>query len=180
MNSLGCFKDRDKLRGELLKADHNTEKVIYFLLLDRKKRKPSYEDDTEIAVCRRRRGDRPQLCLTALRTFGVMLWKIYMYVHLSGMLWIEFALRLETDVQVRARCGSSDPPRKRVDHCKVNGVCFSQLSEGSPLTPRRNLYRWATVTTSTTSPASRGSSNKNMIDLEYILKSVGEKFSILN
>ena len=56
MNSLGCFKDRDKLRGELLKADHNTEKVIYFLLLDRKKRKPSYEDDTEIAVCRRRRG----------------------------------------------------------------------------------------------------------------------------
>ena len=68
-----------------------TEKVIYFLLLDRKKRKPSYEDDTE--------------------------------------------------VMVRARCGSSDPPRKRIDHCKMNGVCYSQLSEGSPVTPRRNLYR---------------------------------------
>ncbi len=26
------------------------EKVIYFLLLDRKKRKPAYEDDTEIIV----------------------------------------------------------------------------------------------------------------------------------
>ena len=68
-----------------------SEKVIYFLLLDRKKRKPSYEDDTE--------------------------------------------------VMVRARCGSSDPPRKRIDHCKMNGVCYSQLSEGSPITPRRNLYR---------------------------------------
>jgi len=90
MNSLGCFKDKEKLKRELLKAEHNTEKVIYFLLLDRKKRKPSYEDDTE--------------------------------------------------VMVRARCGSQDPPRKRIDHCKMNGVCFSQLSTGSPVTPRRNLY----------------------------------------
>jgi len=90
MNSLGCFKDKDKLKQDLLKAEHNTEKVIYFLLLDRKKRKPSYEDDTE--------------------------------------------------VMVRARCGSSDPPRKRIDHCKMNGICYNQLSEGSPITPRRNLY----------------------------------------
>ena len=68
------------------------EKVIYFLLLDRKKRKPSYEDETEVLV--------------------------------------------------RARCGSSDPPRKRVDHCKLNGITYNQLSQGSPVTPRRNLYRW--------------------------------------
>ena len=27
-----------------------SEKVIYFLLLDRKKRKPSYEDDTEVSI----------------------------------------------------------------------------------------------------------------------------------
>ena len=112
MNSLGCFKDKEKLKHELLKPDHNTgaaeqsflgsiyllfniryfsEKVIYFLLLDRKQRKPSYEDETEILV--------------------------------------------------RARCGSSDPPRKRVDHCKLNGVTYNQLSQGSPITPRRNLYR---------------------------------------
>ena len=70
------------------------EKVIYFLLLDRKQRKPSFEDETEVLV--------------------------------------------------RARCGSSDPPRKRVDHCKLNGVTYSQLSQGSPITPRRNLYRSAT------------------------------------
>ena len=109
MNSLGCFKDKEKLKQELLKPDHNTgiypqwfgnnnvtsslaEKVIYFLLLDRKKRKPSYEDETEVLV--------------------------------------------------RARCGSSDPPRKRVDHCKLNGITYNQLSQGSPVTPRRNLYRW--------------------------------------
>lgn len=29
---------------------HNTEKVIYFLLLDRKRRKPSYEDETECII----------------------------------------------------------------------------------------------------------------------------------
>jgi len=91
MNSLGCFKDKEKLKTELLKPDHNTEKVIYFLLLDRKKRKPSYEDDTE-------------------------------------------------QVMVRSRCGSQDPPRKRVDHCKMNGLHYGQLSQGSPLTPRRQLY----------------------------------------
>ena len=83
MNSLGCFKDKEKLKQELLKPDHNTgiypkwfgnnnvtsslaEKVIYFLLLDRKQRKPSHEDETEVLV--------------------------------------------------RARCGSSDPPRKVILH----------------------------------------------------------------
>jgi BR serine/threonine kinase len=65
--------------------------VIYFLLLDRKKRKPSYEDETEVIV--------------------------------------------------RNRCGSTDPPRKRVDNYK-NGLTYSpQLTQGSPLTPRRQLYR---------------------------------------
>ena len=24
----------------------------------------------------------------------------------------------------------------------MNGVCYGQLSQGSPLTPRRQLYRW--------------------------------------
>ena len=59
------------------------------MLLDRKKRKPCYEDDTEVIV--------------------------------------------------RSRCGSQDPPRKRVDNYK-NGITYSQLSHGSPVTPRRNLY----------------------------------------
>ncbi|XP_021926347.1 serine/threonine-protein kinase BRSK2 isoform X3 [Zootermopsis nevadensis] len=93
ISSLGCFKDRDKLIQELLSPNHNTEKVIYFLLLERKRRRPAFEDDTEAIV--------------------------------------------------RVRSESSDPPRKRIDTCKVNGTAtyqFGQISEGSPLTPRRQQF----------------------------------------
>ncbi|KAG1676687.1 Serine/threonine-protein kinase BRSK2 [Nymphon striatum] len=50
MNSIGCFKDKEKLIKDLLCAIHNTEKVIYFLLLDRKLRKPSLEDEADIIL----------------------------------------------------------------------------------------------------------------------------------
>ncbi|ROT77545.1 putative serine/threonine-protein kinase BRSK2 [Penaeus vannamei] len=90
MASLGCFKDKEKVMSDLLDPCHNTEKVIYFLLLDRKRRKPACEDENEI-------------------------------IH-------------------RYRSESADPPRKRVDTCSVNGTMshFERLSEGSPITPRRN------------------------------------------
>ncbi|CAM9819223.1 unnamed protein product [Lampetra planeri] len=45
MNSLGCFQDKDKLVSDLLAQQENQEKMIYFLLLDRKERYPSYEDE---------------------------------------------------------------------------------------------------------------------------------------
>ncbi|GJQ85398.1 hypothetical protein Trydic_g10172 [Trypoxylus dichotomus] len=92
--SLGCFKEREKLIQHLLSPNHNTEKVIYFLLLDRKRRRPAFEDDTDSL------------------------------------------LRIRTD--------SNDPPRKRIDTCRVNGqnpLQFGQISEGSPLTPRRSHYK---------------------------------------
>uniref|UniRef100_A0A4W4HKV2 Protein kinase domain-containing protein n=1 Tax=Electrophorus electricus TaxID=8005 RepID=A0A4W4HKV2_ELEEL len=41
MHSLGCFRDKNKLFQDLL---DNQEKMIYFLLLDRKERYPSHED----------------------------------------------------------------------------------------------------------------------------------------
>jgi BR serine/threonine kinase len=78
-----------------LSNSHNTEKVIYFLLLERKRRRPAFEDDTEAIV--------------------------------------------------RVRSESSDPPRKRIDTCKVNGTAtyqFGQISEGSPLTPRRQQFKY--------------------------------------
>ncbi|CAJ0608836.1 unnamed protein product [Cylicocyclus nassatus] len=50
MNSLGCFKDKQKLINELLSTRHNTEKMVYFLLLDRKRRRPAQEDETEIVL----------------------------------------------------------------------------------------------------------------------------------
>ncbi|KAF8786310.1 Serine/threonine kinase SAD-1 like protein [Argiope bruennichi] len=85
MTSLGCFKDKDKLIEELLKSEHNTEKVIYFLLLDRKRRKPCYEDETEVIL--------------------------------------------------RSRSESVDPPRKRVDTCVVNGNSGPRKADEVGLTP---------------------------------------------
>ncbi|XP_014483013.1 PREDICTED: serine/threonine-protein kinase BRSK2 [Dinoponera quadriceps] len=93
--SLGCFKERDKLIQELLSPNHNTEKVIYFLLLERKRRRPACEDELEVM----RGGMRGS----------------------AGQL-------------------EADPPRKRVDTCRVNGstaLNLGQISHGSPLTPRR-------------------------------------------
>jgi len=102
MTSLGCFKDRQRLIEALLNSKHNTEKVIYFLLLDRKMRQPSYDDAEE--------------------------------------------------TKHRSRSGSPDVPQKRVDRHRSNGVAQSpnpngyrpnlvgQLTEGSPLVPRRQLY----------------------------------------
>ncbi|XP_075678168.1 serine/threonine kinase SAD-1-like isoform X2 [Dermatophagoides pteronyssinus] len=59
MTSLGCFKDKEKLLRELLSINHNTEKVIYFLLLDRKRRKPSFEDETECIIRNRSESADP-------------------------------------------------------------------------------------------------------------------------
>ncbi|XP_072291571.1 serine/threonine-protein kinase BRSK2 isoform X8 [Eucyclogobius newberryi] len=44
MHSLGCFRDKNKLLKDLLAENDNQEKMIYFLLLDRKERYPSQED----------------------------------------------------------------------------------------------------------------------------------------
>ncbi|KAM6981251.1 serine/threonine-protein kinase BRSK2-like isoform 5-T5 [Aplochiton taeniatus] len=66
MHSLGCFRDKNKLTSDLLSDEDNQEKMIYFLLLDRKERYPSQEDQnlparTEIADPPRKRVDSPLL-----------------------------------------------------------------------------------------------------------------------
>ncbi|XP_038664143.1 serine/threonine-protein kinase BRSK2 isoform X3 [Scyliorhinus canicula] len=45
MHSLGCFRDKNKLMQDLVSEEENQEKMIYFLLLDRKERYPSHEDE---------------------------------------------------------------------------------------------------------------------------------------
>ncbi|XP_072905712.1 serine/threonine-protein kinase BRSK2 isoform X1 [Hemitrygon akajei] len=45
MHSLGCFRDKNKLMQDLVSDEENQEKMIYFLLLDRKERYPSHEDE---------------------------------------------------------------------------------------------------------------------------------------
>lgn len=80
----------------ILLHSHNTEKVIYFLLLDRKRRRPAIEDEEEI-------------------------------------------IRSKNDV-----IEVMDPPRKRLDTCRINGssnFAYGQISEGSPLTPRRTTFK---------------------------------------
>ncbi|XP_076816512.1 serine/threonine-protein kinase BRSK1-like isoform X3 [Clavelina lepadiformis] len=47
MTSLGCFRDHKKLIQELQSEHRNTEKVVYYLLLRRKKRHPSFHDDAD-------------------------------------------------------------------------------------------------------------------------------------
>ena len=81
-------------------CSHNTEKVIYFLLLDRKRRRPAIEDEEEQTRAR----------VTATEVPDV-----------------------------------NDPPRKRLDTCRINGqscVIFGQISEGSPITPRRQAFKF--------------------------------------
>ncbi|CAM4703914.1 unnamed protein product [Caretta caretta] len=45
MYSLGCFRDKGRLQHELQAEGENQEKMIYYLLLDRKERYPSCEDE---------------------------------------------------------------------------------------------------------------------------------------
>lgn len=74
--------------------------MIYFLLLERKRRRPALEDDDEAI--------RPRSEAT------------------------------ETAVVV-------DPPKKRLDTCRINGqncLNFGQISEGSPVTTRRQAFKY--------------------------------------
>uniref|UniRef100_A0A8C7N374 Serine/threonine-protein kinase BRSK2-like n=1 Tax=Oncorhynchus kisutch TaxID=8019 RepID=A0A8C7N374_ONCKI len=66
MHSLGCFRDSGKLTCNLQCEEDNQEKMIYYLLLDRKERYPSYEDEdlpprNDVADPPRKRVDSPML-----------------------------------------------------------------------------------------------------------------------
>lgn len=69
MSSLQCFKDKDKLISELLNSKHNTEKVVYFLLLDRKLRNPSIEDELDIKT-RSESADPPRKRIDVVQLNG--------------------------------------------------------------------------------------------------------------
>jgi len=56
---------------------------------------------------------------------------------------------LEDDDEIaqksRSELDAVDPPRKRLDTCRINGTnapSYGQISEGSPLTPRRQAFKW--------------------------------------
>ncbi|KAK5885588.1 hypothetical protein CesoFtcFv8_019284 [Champsocephalus esox] len=66
MFSLGCFRDRVKLTQDLTSEEENQEKMIYYLLFDRKERYPSCEDEdlparNDLAPNKPKRVDSPML-----------------------------------------------------------------------------------------------------------------------
>ena len=101
---------------------HNTEKVIYFLLLDRKMRQPSH-DDAEDAKQRSRSGSRE------CRFLRVLL--------------LNFSFSSLADVPQkrvdRHRSNGTSAGQSPNPNSFRPGI-VGQLAEGSPLVPRRQLY----------------------------------------
>ncbi|KAA0723605.1 Serine/threonine-protein kinase BRSK2 [Triplophysa tibetana] len=92
MHSLGCFRDKNKLMKDLLSDEDNQEKMIYFLLLDRKERYPSHEDQN--LPPRNEIGGRRRFIFTG--------WVYRPCVKDERFIYSDFL-------------GPPDPPRKRVD-----------------------------------------------------------------
>jgi hypothetical protein len=99
---------------------HNTEKVIYFLLLDRKMRQPSHED-VEDAKQRSRSGSRK------------FIFQIFL-IHSSFISADVPQKRVDRHRSNGTSIGQSPNPNS----CRPSIV--GQLAEGSPLVPRRQLY----------------------------------------
>jgi len=68
MVSLGCFRDKVKLLRNLTSKEQNTEKVIYYMLLKRKKRCPSFDDDADSLPCKHPDAPRKRVDSTSSRS----------------------------------------------------------------------------------------------------------------
>nr|ACV87297.1 POPK-1 kinase protein [Phallusia mammillata] len=68
MSSLGCFRDRDKLLQGLMSDDQNTEKFVYYMLMRRKKRHPSFDDDEDSLPCKHPDAPRKRVDSTSSRS----------------------------------------------------------------------------------------------------------------
>ncbi len=99
---------------------HNTEKVIYFLLLDRKMRQPSQED-IEDAKQRSRSGSRNWIFF-------------FKYFIFSTILADVPQKRVDRHRSNGTNIGQSPNPNA------FRSGAVGQLAEGSPLVPRRQLY----------------------------------------
>lgn len=140
MTSLGCFKDRQRLLEALLNAKydheidvrrqhhqcflcrHNTEKVIYFLLLDRKLRQPTHED-SEDTKQRSRSGSRKTMCISFFLLFNQC---------------ISLADFPQKRVDRQRSNGANVNQTPNLGGYRSSVV--AQLTEGSPLISRRPLY----------------------------------------
>ncbi|XP_027879292.1 serine/threonine-protein kinase BRSK2 isoform X3 [Xiphophorus couchianus] len=167
MYSLGCFRDRVKLTQDLTSEEENQEKMIYYLLLDRKERYPSCEDedlpprnDLVVQDPPRKRVDSPMLTR-------------------HGRCRPE---RKSLEVLSVTEQGSPTPPRRALDtnaHSQRSrsvsgastGLSSSPLSsprvtpQGSPLpTPLGTPVHQIHHPSSTTPPSSSSSSSSSRVD----------------
>ncbi|XP_028311136.1 serine/threonine-protein kinase BRSK2 isoform X4 [Gouania willdenowi] len=164
MYSLGCFRDRVKLTQDLTSEEENQEKMIYYLLLDRKERYPSCEDENlpprNDADPPRKRVDSPMLTR-------------------HGRCRPE---RKSLEVLSVTDQGSPTPPRRALDtnsHSQRSrsvsgastGLSSSPLSsprvtpQGSPLpTPLGTPVHQIQHASSTTPPSSSSSSSSSRAD----------------
>ncbi|XP_039681280.1 serine/threonine-protein kinase BRSK2-like isoform X5 [Perca fluviatilis] len=167
MYSLGCFRDRVKLTQDLTSEEENQEKMIYYLLLDRKERYPSCEDedlpprnDLDLQDPPRKRVDSPMLTR-------------------HGRCRPE---RKSLEVLSVTEQGSPTPPRRALDtnaHSQRSrsvsgastGLSSSPLSsprvtpQGSPLpTPLGTPVHQIHHPSSTTPPSSSSSSSSSRAD----------------
>uniref|UniRef100_A0A665V910 Si:dkey-16p21.7 n=1 Tax=Echeneis naucrates TaxID=173247 RepID=A0A665V910_ECHNA len=164
MYSLGCFRDRVKLTQDLTSEEENQEKMIYYLLLDRKERYPSCEDEDlpprNDADPPRKRVDSPMLTR-------------------HGRCRPE---RKSLEVLSVTEQGSPTPPRRALDtnaHSQRSrsvsgastGLSSSPLSsprvtpQGSPLpTPLGTPVHQIQHPSSTTPPSSSSSSSSSRAD----------------
>ncbi|XP_014867062.1 PREDICTED: serine/threonine-protein kinase BRSK2-like isoform X3 [Poecilia mexicana] len=167
MYSLGCFRDRVKLTQDLTSEEENQEKMIYYLLLDRKERYPSCEDedlpprnDLVVQDPPRKRVDSPMLTR-------------------HGRCRPE---RKSLEVLSVTEQGSPTPPRRALDtnaHSQRSrsvsgastGLSSSPLSsprvtpQGSPLpTPLGTPVHQIQHPSSTTPPSSSSSSSSSRVD----------------
>uniref|UniRef100_A0A3B4G7N8 BR serine/threonine kinase 1 n=1 Tax=Pundamilia nyererei TaxID=303518 RepID=A0A3B4G7N8_9CICH len=144
MHSLGCFRDRVKLTRDL-QCEENQEKMIYYLLLDRKERYPSYEDEDlppRNDVPPRKRVDSPMLTR-------------------HGRCRPE---RKSLEVLSVTEQGSPTPPRRALDtaaHSQSRSVSGASTGlSSSPLSsPRSPVFTFSQsdVTSATASPLTKES-----------------------
>ncbi|MEQ2310046.1 Serine/threonine-protein kinase brsk2 [Ameca splendens] len=164
MYSLGCFRDRVKLTQDLTNEEENQEKMIYYLLLDRKERYPSCEDED---LPPRNDLDPPRK-----RVDSPMLTR-------HGRCRPE---RKSLEVLSVTEQGSPTPPRRALDtnaHSQRSrsvsgastGLSSSPLSsprvtpQGSPLpTPLGTPVHQIQHPSSTTPPSSSSSSSSSRVD----------------
>lgn len=153
MSSLGCFKDKNKLLSNLLSSEHNEEKVIYFLLLNRKLRKPALEDnEAEIA---------PNIVQSHQST-------VKSTVNFLQRARSDSAGTISTTQPFASQNlpnSMIDPPKKRVDKFVISDSeramslrgSLSSLTDGSPIFQRRPFSkgRYSSRSGSTSGDASK-------------------------